>query len=93
MIDLNKIRSIKILEDIKADLNEFLANPVVPTVYVERMDWSLDDYEADKEMVLELLEKVEHRIASLSRFLKGKSKKRDSQPSVPPEPTTSPEGQ
>ncbi len=91
MIDLNKIRSVKVLEDIKRDLNSFLSNPQVPTVYVTELDWSEDDYEADKEMVLELLEKVEHRINSLSRFLKGKSKQPDSQPSVPPEPSASPD--
>jgi len=91
MIDLNKIRSLKMLETIKADLMAFLANPDILSAYEKSFDWSEDDYEADKELVEELLAKVEHRIASLSRFLKGQAKKQDLSPSPDSEPATTPD--
>lgn len=91
MIDLNKIRSIKLLESIQADLKAFLSNEEVSAVYVDKLDWSLDDYEADKEMVSELLERVNRRILSLSNFLTGKSKKQDLSPSPETVTVTTPE--
>lgn len=93
MIDLNKIRSIKTLENIQADLKAFLASEDVPNVYVTNLAWSLDDYEADKEMVMELLDRVDRRIRSLSNFLMGKSKKPDSQSSPETETVITPEVQ
>jgi D-Tyr-tRNAtyr deacylase len=81
MIDVSKIRSLKMLESIKADLKEFLTHPDMERAYIEVFDWSKDDYEADKEQVEELLKKVERRIVSLSNFLNGTSKKRGSRPS------------
>jgi hypothetical protein len=93
MIDVNKIRSLKTLEEIKRDLHEFLDNKDVLAVYLNEYDWSQDDYEADKEMVLELLEQVDRRIASLSNFLKGKSKKRGSPQSPEKETSKAPEAQ
>ena len=90
MIDLNKIRSLKTLESIKADLMAFLTNSDILSVYEKNFDWSEDDYEADKELVEELLAKVEHRIASLSRFLKGQAKKQDLSKSPDSEITTTP---
>jgi hypothetical protein len=93
MIDVNKIRSLKTLESIKADLNEFLSHPDIPRAYVEEFDWSTDDYEADKETVLELLGKVERRIVSLSNFLTGKAKKRGSRQSPQTEQSKNPSAQ
>lgn len=78
MIDVNRIRSLKTLEDIKSTLNEFLVHPDILEVYIKEYDWSEEDYEADKEMVVELLEKVERRIKSLSNHLRGQAERRDS---------------
>lgn len=69
MINLNKIRTLKPLEEMKKDLVEFITNPDVPKVYVEEYHWGLDDYESDKEQAQGLLEKVERRIKSLSNYL------------------------
>jgi hypothetical protein len=93
MIDVNKIRSLKTLEEIKRDLNEFLSNKDILDVYLTEYAWSVDDYEADKELVVELLERVDRRIASLSNFLKGKSKKRGSPQSPATETSKAPEAQ
>ena len=80
MIDLTRIRSIKTLEEMKADLKEFLTNPDILTVYVEDYKWGVEDYEADREQVEYLLEQVENRMASLSRFLnKPKTTKKSKQ--------------
>lgn len=65
MIDLTRIRSIKALEVIKKDLTDFLADPDILKVYLEELDWGEEDYDADKEQVVYLLEKVERRIKSL----------------------------
>lgn len=87
MIDVNRIRSLKGLEKIRRDLEAFLENPDILRVYTEDFGWGIEDYEADKEFVTELLEKVNHRYASLSKFLKGQSKKSD-QPQSPAQETT-----
>jgi len=87
MVDLNKIRSLRTLEEIRKDLNDFLSNPMVPEIYKEDPEGEDDDYDADKEQVIELLEKVEHRIKSLGKFVarqnsvKTKNQKREQSPS------------
>ena len=67
MINLNRIRSVKTLEEMKQDLTDFLSNPEILNVYVEELDWDSEDYESDKEAVQYLLEQLEHRIVSLKR--------------------------
>ena len=68
MIDINKIRSIRILEELRTTLNDFLSNPEVPNVYLEQSDeWGKVDYESDREDVVNLLGQVELRIKLLNR--------------------------
>jgi len=93
MIDLNRIRSIKTLEEIKKDLNAFLVYPDMRAVYLEDLGWSDDDYEADKESVVELLEQVERRLRSLSNYLKGQSTRRGSRLKKKSETVASPSEQ
>jgi hypothetical protein len=81
------------LESIKADLKEFLVHPDMARAYIEEFDWSQDDYEADREIVEELLEKVERRIVSLSNFLNGQAKKRGSRQSPKQAQSTTPSEQ
>ena len=69
MTDLNKIRNLKTLEEMRRDLNEFLTNPIIPEIYKEDPQGEDGDYEGDKEQVQELLLKVEHRIKSLGKFV------------------------
>jgi hypothetical protein len=69
MIDLNKIRSLQTLEAMKCDLTEFLNNPEVLVAYNEEKTMDFEDYETDKEAVIDLLAKVENRIKSLGRHL------------------------
>ena len=68
MIEVNPVRSVKILETMKKDLSAFLNNPVVLHVYLNEYDWGEEDYDADQEKAIELLEKVDRRIKSLSKF-------------------------
>lgn len=78
MIDVNRIRNLATLEDIKVTLNEFLSHADIPKIYVEQYEWGLEDYEADREMAEELLEKVERRMKSLSNHLiKAQAKRQD----------------
>ncbi len=71
MIDLNRIRSLKTLENMKETLTEFIVfDPaVMKSVYIDDYKWSEDDYEADKDTATHLLELVERRIKSLGRHL------------------------
>ena len=73
--DLNKIRSLKTLEEMKKDLSEFLAidRAVMVEVYNDQQ-WGEEDYEADKEEVIDVLEHVERRIKSLGHHLNKKPK-------------------
>ena len=73
MIDLNKTRSMKTLEEMKKDLTSFIADPVIQQIYVEDKGWSIQDYEDDKEQALEFLETVNRRMESLGRHLAKKS--------------------
>ncbi len=68
MIDLTRIRSIKTLEEIKRDLEEFLSSPDILPVYLNELEFSEDDLVADKEQATYLLEKVNRRIVSLTRL-------------------------
>lgn len=81
MIDVQKIRSLKTLESIKATLNEFIAldRAVMVAVYEEEHGWGEEDYEADLEQVKDLLEKVERRHKSLSGHL-ARQKAKESKP-------------
>jgi len=72
MIDLNKFRTLEPLEEMRNDLKEFLSNPAVPEVYKEDPTLDVEDYESDKEKVINLLIKVERRIKSLGNFLNKK---------------------
>ena len=71
MIDLNKIRSLKTLESTKRDLIDFIAfdSRVMVDVYEKEYNWGAEDYEADKDTAITLLEQVEHRIKSLGRHV------------------------
>ena len=71
MIDLNKIRSLKPLEEMKKDLTDFIGidRAIMVQVYDEQYHWGEEDYEADLEQVQDLLEQVEKRIKSLSHHL------------------------
>jgi hypothetical protein len=70
MIDLNRIRSIKTLEEMKDDLLSFINDPDMLQVYTEDFGWGEEDLDADVESANYLLERVEHRIQSLTRLLK-----------------------
>ena len=71
MIDLNKIRSLRTLEEMKDDLANFLAfDRTIMLAEYESQNWGEEDYEADKEEASDLLEQVEHRIKSLDKHLK-----------------------
>lgn len=67
MIDISRIRSVKSLEKIRITLNDFLTNSQVLTSYIEDYNWSEEDYETDKEQVIELLDQIEMRIKSLTQ--------------------------
>ena len=69
MIDVNRIRSLKTLEEMRGDLLAFLSNPEIKNIYLEDHKWGEEDYDADKESVELLLERVEHRIKSLGKFV------------------------
>lgn len=71
MIDVNKIRSVKALEGMKKVLNEFLTfdKAVMVEVYAEEYGWGEEDYEADKDAVLYLLELTNKRASSLGRHV------------------------
>ena len=71
MIDLNKIRSMAKLQEIKDAVLEFLNFPAdeMLKAYVEDFQWCENDYLADKEDCQDLLEKVERRMASLEKYL------------------------
>ncbi len=71
MIDLSRIRSMKTLDSMRRDLNDFIEfdATVMKAVYVEEFGWGEEDYEADKDSATYLLEQIERRIKSLGRHL------------------------
>ena len=88
MIEVNKIRSMKTLEDMRKVLNEFIGFDAATmiAVYAEEYDWGEEDYEADKDGASYLLEQVERRMKSLGRHLSSKEKvEKDSSQSADPE--------
>jgi hypothetical protein len=80
-IDLNRIRSMKKLEEIKADINFFLNEPIVKEIYIEKTDddeyGGEEGWRDDVEDAKELLDKVERRIASLGKYLKRQPKEEE----------------
>jgi hypothetical protein len=78
MIDLNKIRSMKTLENMKKSLSEFVNfdHVTMVSVYTEEFGWDEEDFEADKESATQLLEKVEKRMKSLGKFLSKEKKEK-----------------
>jgi len=75
MIDLSRIRSLETLGEHKADLTEFINNPIMVECY---KDDGLDhiDYEHDREEAISLLAKVNMRITSLGKHLAKESVKK-----------------
>lgn len=70
MIDLNKIRSLSVLEETKAILTDFLNHDRQSLLAVyEANDDGEEDLEADYEAAQELLAKVERRMKSLGNHL------------------------
>ena len=74
MIDLNRIRSIKSLEEMKKDITEFINNPLMLEIYSNDISLGEDAYADDKEQAEQLLVKIEKRISSLSKFLQKEAK-------------------
>ena len=71
MINLNEIRTLEPLIEMKADLSAFLDQVDMKDHYILDLGWGEEDYDADVEKVNELLVKVNRRIASLKKFLSG----------------------
>ena len=71
MINLNRIRSLKTLEEMKTDLVQFINDPIMKQIYIEEeKEFGGDEaYEDDKEDAVDFLEKVERRIVSLTKFV------------------------
>ena len=70
MIDVNKIRSMKVLETIREDINTFLNHNQADLMAVyDGEGEGEDDLVADREAAQDLLSKVERRIKSLGNHL------------------------
>jgi hypothetical protein len=81
MIDLNRIRSIKTLEGMKKDLEFFIKeSEVSKDIYRTEYDWDTEDYEADKEEAIYLLESIDIRIKSLSKMKVNPPKEKPAKP-------------
>jgi len=93
MIDLSRIRSLKALDEMTKDLNEFITNPMVVEIYVQEYGWDKEDYEDDKSDAIELLEKIAKRRLSLERYLKVQGEKRGSRRKPKSEPKEVPSEQ
>lgn len=90
MIDLSRIRSLKTLDEMTADLKEFITNPIMPVIYLEDYGWDQEDFDDDKELAIELMEKIAARRESLERYLKGPATKSGSRRKPKSEPTETP---
>lgn len=75
MIDLSRIRSLDTLGEHRADLTEFINNPIMVECYKDE-GLEPEDYEADREQAISLLAKVNMRIASLGKHLAKESTKK-----------------
>lgn len=78
MIELNRIRSMKTLEELKKDLSDFINfdRAVLIAVYDEEYGWGEEDLDADLDQAKDVLAKVEHRMKSFGNHLsrsKGKN--------------------
>ena len=65
MIDLNTIRDVKVLEEMKKDLTLFITDPIILEIYKEDYDFGEEDYKDDKDQALYLLDLVEKKIKLL----------------------------
>jgi hypothetical protein len=69
-VELNRVRSIKTLDEFKKPLVEFLALDRASAMAVyEHEGWGEEDLDADIESVHELLDKIEHRVKSLGHYV------------------------
>lgn len=92
MIDVNKIRSMKTLETMKRVLGEFVSfdRATMVQVYADEYGWGEEDFEADKDNAIYLLEQLNRRMKSLGRHLaKEKVEKNVSQSVAPESPSAS----
>jgi hypothetical protein len=89
MLDLSRIRSLNTLDEMTADLTEFITNSHVPVIYMEEYG-DAEVFEDDKELAVELLEKIAHRRKSLDGYLKGQATKLGSRRKPKSEPTETP---
>jgi hypothetical protein len=71
MIELNRIRSMETLEELRKDLTDFINydRAELLKVYAAEYGWGEEDLDADLEKVSDLLSKVERRIVSLGNYL------------------------
>jgi hypothetical protein len=71
MIELNRIRSMKTLEDLKKDLSNFINfdRSALVAIYADEYGWGEEDLDADLDQSTELLEQVERRMKSLGHHL------------------------
>lgn len=74
MIDISKIRSIKVLEEMKKDLEFFITDPIVKDIYVNDMKCEEEDFLADKDDSEFLLDKINAKIKTLSKPTQSKKK-------------------
>ena len=86
MIDLNKIRTMKTLGAIQKPLKEFVTfdKPTMLSVYAEDFGWGEEDYDADLEKAIYMLEQVERRMKSLGHHLTKVGKNVRQSPVTPP---------
>jgi hypothetical protein len=70
MIELNRIRSMETLENLKKDLTDFINLDRATMLKIYEWDeFGEEDLDADLEKVNDLLEKINHRIKSLGNHL------------------------
>lgn len=85
MIDVNKIRSLAVIDSLKKTLNEFLTFDRAELLAVYTADHcGEEDLDADMESATELLSKLDHRSKSLGRHL-AKGEKTETQSERLPE--------
>ena len=77
MIDLNTIRDVKVLEEMKKDLTLFITDPIILEIYKEDYDFGEEDYKDDKDQAEYLLGQVEKRIKGLNQSLSKRTANRN----------------
>jgi len=75
MIDLSRIRSLETLHEHRADLTEFIKNPIMVECYRDD-GFDEQDYDYDRDQAIALLARVNMRIASLGKHLAKESVKK-----------------